>query len=329
MSAVARNAIKSPYPYFGGKSKVADVAWRAFGADCPNYVEPFFGSGAVLLARPGGAGKIETINDADGMICNFWRSIQQVPGEVARWCDWPVNECDLHPRHRWLIEQRKWLTKRLIADADFCVPKIAGWWVWGASMWIGGGWCSDRYNRGQTRPSMKAQGVHVSQRRPDHRLPDLYGSQNRDHAPPCEEWFAALQERLRRVRLCCGDWSRVLGNSVIGTTRVRNNGMVPCAIFLDPPYSDEIRAPECYAVDDGSIAQLVAQWAREHGDDPDLHIALCGYAGEHEMPGWTEYAWRGARGYSKGNNREKERIWFSPHCLPLEPPANQQLTLAV
>ena len=65
----------------------------------------------------------------------------------------------------------------------------------------------------------------------------------------------------------------------------------------------------------------VRAWALEHGDDPDLRIALCGYAGEHEMPKtWTEHAWKGARGYvAEGNtNRELERIWFSPHCLPIE-----------
>jgi hypothetical protein len=32
---------------------------------------------------------------------------------------------------------------------------------------------------------------------------------------------------------------------------------------------------------------------------------------------WTEHSWKGARGYAaEGNdNRDKERIWFSPHCL--------------
>jgi DNA adenine methylase len=43
--------LKAPFPYFGGKSRVAAEVWRRFG-DVPNYVEPFFGSGAVLLARP-------------------------------------------------------------------------------------------------------------------------------------------------------------------------------------------------------------------------------------------------------------------------------------
>lgn len=42
--------LKAPFPYFGGKSKVAPLIWERFGV-VSNYVEPFFGSGAVLLAR--------------------------------------------------------------------------------------------------------------------------------------------------------------------------------------------------------------------------------------------------------------------------------------
>lgn len=40
--------LKSPFVWFGGKRKVAPQVWEALG-DVDNYVEPFFGSGAVLL----------------------------------------------------------------------------------------------------------------------------------------------------------------------------------------------------------------------------------------------------------------------------------------
>ncbi len=60
---------KAPFPWFGGKSKVAPIVWQAFG-EVKNYVEPFFGSGAVLLGRPHPP-HTETVNDADGFICNF------------------------------------------------------------------------------------------------------------------------------------------------------------------------------------------------------------------------------------------------------------------
>ena len=58
--------LKSPFPYFGGKSRATDLVWPRFGA-VRNYVEPFFGSGAMLLARPEEWTGTETVNDADGL----------------------------------------------------------------------------------------------------------------------------------------------------------------------------------------------------------------------------------------------------------------------
>jgi site-specific DNA-adenine methylase len=40
--------LDAPFPWFGGKRQVAAELWRRF-AGIANYVEPFFGSGAVLL----------------------------------------------------------------------------------------------------------------------------------------------------------------------------------------------------------------------------------------------------------------------------------------
>lgn len=56
-------ALASPYPWFGSKRNVASQVWEAFGA-VDNYIEPFFGSGAVLLRRPDFDPRvqIETIN---------------------------------------------------------------------------------------------------------------------------------------------------------------------------------------------------------------------------------------------------------------------------
>jgi site-specific DNA-adenine methylase len=73
--------LKAPFPWFGGKSRVAHLVWDRFG-DVANYVEPFFGSGAVLLCRPTSPG-IETVNDLDCMVANFWRALQHDPEAVA------------------------------------------------------------------------------------------------------------------------------------------------------------------------------------------------------------------------------------------------------
>lgn len=379
---VASEELRAPFPWFGGKRRVAEVVWRAFGPDVPNYIEPFFGSGAVLLARPGGPGKIETANDRDRYVANFWRAVTAAPAEVARWADWPVNEADLHARHAWLSDQVAF-RERMHKDPDFFDAKIAGWWVWGICQWIGGGWCTEPRNHKHPKLDGIGKGVHADRGRRQseaewRKRPELDGTsigrgvhsmgpaawRQRPHmtgntvgqgvhskgarrpqlstagqgvhlpalgndrgingvaAAPCEDWFLALQQRLRRVRFACGDWKRVLGDSVLGKGK-NVGGRRPCAVFLDPPYSHEVRDPYLYAEDDKEISAQVREWAIAHGDDPDLRIALCGYEGEHEMPAsWRVHAWRGARGYAdQGNdNRHRERIWFSPHCLSIDGP---------
>lgn len=91
-------------PWFGGKSRAAGLIWSVLG-DVDNYVEPFFGSGAVLLGRPKPGG-IVTVNDIDGHLVNVWRALSADPEAVAGWCDWPVTECDLTARHLWLVQRR-------------------------------------------------------------------------------------------------------------------------------------------------------------------------------------------------------------------------------
>ena len=128
-----------------------------------------------------------------------------------------------------------------------------------------------------------------------------------------QEWFCALSERMRDVRVCCGDWQRILG-----PTPTDKLGMT--AVFLDPPYSHEDRNPKLYSEESTTVARDVCKWAIEHGDNPLLRIALCGYEGEHDMPaGWDCFAWKTRGGYaSRGSNgsenAHKERIWFSPAC---------------
>lgn len=46
-----------------------------------SYVEPFFGSGAVLFNKPPSA--IETVNDIDGDIVNFFTVLRTRPQELA------------------------------------------------------------------------------------------------------------------------------------------------------------------------------------------------------------------------------------------------------
>lgn len=130
------------------------------------------------------------------------------------------------------------------------------------------------------------------------------------------EYFAALAQRLERVRVMSGDWTRVTSDTV-----TKHNGIT--GIFLDPPYSAEKQiGAAAYCAGDNNVAHAVREWAIEHGDDPLFRIALCGYEGEHDMPGdWECVAWKahggyGSQGEAQGRaNKHRERIWFSPHCI--------------
>lgn len=303
--------LRAPFPWFGGKSLAAPLLWRAFG-NVPNYVEPFFGSGAVLLARPH-TPKVETANDLDGLVSNFWRAVKSDPEAVADWCDDPVNEADLHARHLWLVAAVPKLLEQLIADPDWFDPKIAGWWVWGICTWIGNGWCSkdERLHRCLPKIATPGHGIHAPSRKKPltHRNKGVHRSGVTDLV----DLFEQLAERLRGVRICCGDWSRVLGRSTLGIDTA--HGMTPCGILLDPPYAHDEREKRLYREDDADLSAAVRTWAIENGDNPQLRIALCGWDTEHggAMPSsWTMHAWRST---SSSKSRAKERIWLSPHCL--------------
>ncbi|MES3022768.1 MAG: hypothetical protein V4857_14420, partial [Pseudomonadota bacterium] len=133
------------------------------------------------------------------------------------------------------------------------------------------------------------------------------------------DYFLQLSERLRGVRVACGDFERVLGPSV--TTSI---GLT--AVFLDPPYdTDTADCLDAYSTGMTGTAERARQWAVKHGADPLMRIALCGYMGEHDdemiAAGWAPFNWRARGGYGNqgdGRGREnakREVIWFSPHCL--------------
>ena len=79
----------------------------------------------------------------DGGICNFWRALRDDPEAVAYWADYPTIHHDLTARHRWLVRWVRDNAERLCDDPEYYDAQAAGWWVWGISLWIGGGWCQE------------------------------------------------------------------------------------------------------------------------------------------------------------------------------------------
>jgi DNA adenine methylase len=325
--------LQAPFPYFGGKSRVAEEVWSRLG-QVQNYVEPFAGSLAVLLAGPHEP-KVETVNDKDGFIANFWRAVAHAPAEVARHADWPVSEADLEARHYWLVTEGAKRLAGILGEPDGCDPQVAGWWLWGCCAWIGSGWCSGdgpwRWNGAAWKKGTAGQGINrqlphlgTAGQGINRQLPHL-GDAGRginrqlphlgDAGRGIMDWMVALGARLRRVRICCGDWDRVCGPSV-----TVKNGLT--GVFLDPPYSASGRA-EVYRRDDFKVALAARKWAIEAGRQLEMRIAFCGYEGEFPQPwpeGWSEYQWKakgGHAGQGDGDNvnATRERVWFSPHCL--------------
>ena len=318
--------MKAPFPYFGSKRTVADKIWKALG-DPAHYIEPFFGSGAVLLNRPDYSGQTETVNDKDGLLCNVWRALQDAPDEVAKWCDWPVNHADLNARRIILNKNAGKLCSMLQVYDDYYDAKLAGYWIWAASCWIGAGLtCPTAIPHiGDSGRGVHSQIPHISNsgKGVHSKIPHISDSGmgvQEPYSPGLYEWFRELSERLRKVRVVCGDWTRVCGGNW-------QHGMGTVGIFFDPPYGVEDRAANVYHCDSTTLAKDVMLWCLEHGPHPNYRIVLCGYD-EHEgltRAGWTFEEWKTNGGY--GNlgqgqgraNKGRERIYYSPHCIRLGP----------
>ena len=337
-------ATKAPFPWFGGKSKAAELIWSRLGSDCRNYVEPFLGSAAVFLGRPTDFSGWVTLNDLDGHIVNFWRSVKFSPDKTALAAANPVFEADLHARHLKLVGNESRLAARLMADPQYHEPELAGWWAWGACVWIGSKWCSgkgpwhaepdkegiDSFTKGNGEKGVKRQLPHLGNGGTgvNRKLPHLDGGKGVNRQLPhlgngagvteqklewVRQWFVELQDNFREARIACGSWDRIM--SPLTMTR---NGV--CGVVLDPPYS---QTDSVYSKDSSTVSGDVRKWCIENGDNTKLRIALCGHAGEHEQlesMGWKVKTWAKSGGYQGADDRE--RIWFSPHCKHLIPKIN-------
>jgi DNA adenine methylase len=322
----------SPFPYFGGKRMVAADVWLRLGSPA-QYIEPFCGSAAVLLACPSPAA-LEVVCDGSGFIANFWRAVKHQPAAVAQWADYPVSHIDLGARHGWLMAQRNRLGEGL-HDPDWPGdPKVAGWWLWGQCCWIGSGWCdwfggqiphAGNAGRGVQaigkipHASDAGRGVQAIGQIPHagnagrgvQAIGQIPHAGNAGRGDPVTlltscgrtswTWLHRLAHRLERVRVVHGDWSRCLNNHYGGDDT---------AVFLDPPY----RAYEALYGKTGAVADAVETWAREH---QHLRIALCGHRNDYTLDGWDAVEWsRGRLTYSGGQTTDSECVWYSPACLP-------------
>lgn len=306
-------SLKAPFPYFGGKRSVASDVWSRLGRPT-QYIEPFCGSAAILLAAPRPA-SLEVVNDASGFIANFWRATKHQAAAVAEAADYPVSHIDLGARHGWLMQQRERIGGAL-QDPDWPGDaKVAGWWLWGQCCWIGSGWC-DWERAGACDATSAGMGIQAVGQVP-HAGNAGMGIQAVGKVPHASDagrgqlltscgrtawaWLHRLADRLERVRVVHGEWSRCLNHHF---------GGADTAVFLDPPY----RAFEKLYGNSTPVADAVEEWACEHAH---LRVALCGHRGDYTLPGWDVVEWDRARlTYGGGKTTAEECIWYSPACMP-------------
>lgn len=322
----------APFPAFGGKRDVAPVIWKAFGSP-KQYIEPCCFSAAVLLQAPAPA-SLEVIGDANGFVANFWRSVVHQYDAVAHAADYPVSHVDLGGRHKWLMDQRDRLESELQDPNWPGDPKVAGWWLWGQCCWIGSGWCD--WERKTPLKDTIGQVPHVGDAgrgiQALGQVPHVgnagVGIQALGKVPHVGNagmgefltssgrvafsWLRKLADRLERVRVVHGDWSRCLNHHYGGDDT---------AVMFDPPY---LGYEKLYG-NSTPVARQIESWCR---DNQQLRIALCGHVGDYDLQGWTEYRWERSRNtYSGSGTKDKEVIMFSPACLPIEEKASAQRSL--
>ena len=308
--------LKAPFPYFGGKSRIAEQVWTLFG-DVKNYIEPFAGSAAVLLARPQGFKGPETLNDFSCFVVNAWRAIRDNPEALAERLVGPVCEVNTEAEHAALMRSGEGLRDRL-GDPGYSDLALAAYWIRGANEWIGSGWAGGEgpwswsratgwQKRDRQLPHLGDAGKGINRQLPH--LGDAGTGQYEQRVEWVTSWLCALRDRLCEVRIACGDFERVLGDS--STTKHGLTG-----VFLDPPYD----GTEYVYGTKVPVSERVFDWCLESTKTPLLRIVLAGRGTEHDTllrHGWGKSVWTTNRGYSKDTNkgRNEETLWYSPSCV--------------
>ncbi|WP_250632110.1 DNA adenine methylase [Rhodoflexus caldus] len=158
--------MKTPITYYGGKQKLA----REIVSMMPKheqYVEPFFGGGAVFFAKP--PSNHEVINDLNGDVINFWQVLKTDFSKLKTKIDATLHS---ESQHRLAKE----ILKTVKGDK---VARAWAFWVqtnMSFTAKIGGGFAFD--NLGQTTKRIKNKS---------------------------ENFTKELSDRLRRVEIFCRD----------------------------------------------------------------------------------------------------------------------------
>ena len=303
--------------YFGGKSKIAPIIWDLLGNPA-HYLEPFAGSCAVLLGRPGWdklpINFAETINDKDCTIANVWRALKYDPDGTADYADDIVCHVDLIAKKKYINNNYYSLAEKMKLDPEYFDIKIAGYYIWAASCWIGAGLVRPTQipHLGQNGKGINAQIPHLTSN----------GMGINAQRENLNSWFENLSKRLRKVRIVNGDYKQILGGDWQG------HSWNTVGIYFDPPYSDKAnRGKKIYTEDSLDIAHEVREYCIKYAKK-GFRIVLSGYFDEHQElleNGFKILQWSTQGGYgntsqdkdvlSAGQKNRKLECLFHVNCI--------------
>lgn len=270
------------FPYFGAKSQAAELVWGHLG-DPECYIEPFAGSLAVLLARLTEP-RTEIAVDLDGLLVNFWRTIQKDWRAMEPFLSLAVSEIDVRAKHTALHNARASVTEKL-SDPAYFDPELAAWWWEGISSWLGSGY---GWRMGKQRP-------HI-----DRSLKGAWAKGMTDKK------LQMVADRIGNVILLSGDWQDPWKRAVTPAIINRFNRSV--GVFLDPPYAGK-RQKGLYA-EDQHLNEQVTEWCL--AQPRHVKVVLAGYADEYPAlieAGWETIEWKAPNGYAgKSNSRRQAEV---------------------
>lgn len=277
-----RSTARSPFPWFGGKQKLADEILALFPTHLV-YVEVFGGGASVLLSKP--PAKLDVYNDLDEGLVNFFRCLRDAPDRLV-----PLLEITPYARSEWEAAKTGWWT------AEDPVERARQWYVVAS----------------QSFGAMVARDARPSTGRGwgGERLGLMHLNRAASTANRVDNIWRFV-ERMRLVQIECLDWRACLD-------RYDHSD---CVFYLDPPYVAGTRRAGGYVheLSDDDHAELVERVlalegvAVVSGYDHPIYTPLVDVGGfaRHEF---DVLSTAGQRSVDRQRDRRLEVVWASPRA---------------
>ena len=298
--------LRTPVPHHGDRRRWTKQVWDRLG-NPDIYLEPCGGSLEILLGRPHPRPGLEVVCDTSGLVSNFWRAMRDDHEALAREADYPTIHQDLTARQKWLMEWSRENRGRLSEDPDYHDVRAAGWWAWGASNWLGPGWCiTGEEQRPRVGTEGRSQGIQAQRAG----LEGEIGTGER-----LLPWFQALARRLSRVVVLNQDWKAAVAPNLLQENR---NSSQVVGIFLDPRRRTEDQHGRDPEDTSDETARETWVWARFTGER--YRIGYACREGSVEPPRSWETLEMESDGIKDPGRREaREMLIFSPACILPQP----------